>query len=256
MTIVDAHVHIGLTKFVPVEVLLAQMEVAGIDQAILVQYMGQTDNRYLESVCQHHPGTFAPWGWVDTTQADATSRMVEAVERHGMVGFRVPASARSAGPNPFEFWGKLQELGMVVSLCGDRDTFGLPETAELVERHPGIRFRLEHLGHPRFDENDPFPRYQKVLALSRFPNVFIAYSGLYAASRQGYPYMDVIPFLRMSYESFGPRRILWGSDFPPVCSHETVAMNLGLFKAGWGFLSKDDRERILGKTATEFTRFV
>jgi len=256
MVVVDSHVHVGLRKYVPAEVLLAQMEVAGIQKAVLVQYMGEADNCYLQEVCARHPGRFAPWGFVDTEREDAVARFAEAVEQHEMVGFRASASARSRGSNPFAFWQKLEELGVVVSLCGRRDDFASPDTADLIERHPGLKFRIEHLGHPRFDEDQPYPIYREVLKLSRFPNVTIAYSGLYAAGKSGFPYDDLVPFLRMIYDAFGPRRIMWGSDFPPVVSHETVAMNLRLFQDGLGLLTEEDQEWILGRTAMEFTDFV
>jgi len=256
ITIVDSHVHTGLTKYVPVEILVAQMEASGIDKAILVQYGGQFDNTYEQKVCQRFPGKFAPWGMVDTSRPDAAVRFTKSVEAHGMVGYRVPATARAADDNPWAFWERIQELGVVVTLSGHRDQFAAKETADLIERHPGIKFRIEHLGQPRFDEDDPYPQFQKVLQLSKFSNAYIAYSGLYGAGRHGYPYDDLVLLLKMIYDAFGPQRILWGSDFPPVCMHETVKMNLELFKAGFGFLTEADKAWILGKTALEFTRFI
>ena len=256
MTIVDSHVHTGVTNYVPVEVLIAQMEEAGIDKAILVQYGGQFDNTYEQKVCQRFPGKFAPWGMVDTSKPDAADRFAESVDVHGMVGYRVPVDARATGANPWMFWERIQELRVVVTLSGDRDRFAAKETAELIERHPGIKFRIEHLGHPCFDEDEPYPQFRKVLALSKFSNAYIAYSGLYAAGQHGYPYDDLVPLLKMIYDAFGPQRILWGSDFPPVCMHETVKMNLDLFRDGFGFLTEEDKAWIFAKTALEFTRFV
>lgn len=254
--IIDSHVHTGVTKYVPVEALIAQMDTSGIDKAILVQYGGQFDNTYEKEVCERHPGKFAPWGMVDTSKPDAAHFFTEAVERDGMVGFRVPAGARSVNGNPWAMWKTLEDLDVVASLSGSRDAYGAPETAELIARHPGIRFRIEHLGHPRLDEDLPFPKYQKVLDLARLPNVFINYSGLYGASKEGFPYKDLEQFLRMIYDAFGPKHIMWGSDFPPVCMRETVSMNLDLFKEGFGFLTAEDLDWILGKSALSFTRFV
>jgi len=254
--IIDSHVHTGITKYVPVEVLVSQMDQAGIDRAVLVQYGGQYDNRYQQEVCRRFPGRFAPWGMVDSEDPEVLTRIDEAVEEQGMVGFRVKVTERSDGSNPYALWEKMQEHQVVVTLTGNREDFGSDQTVELIERHPDLRMRIEHLGHPRLDEPEPFPKYSKVLDLARFSNVVIAYSGLYAASQEGYPYSDLVPFLKRIYDSFGPKRILWGSDFPPVCMKETVSMNLALFQDGFGFLSEDDREWILGKSALEFTQFV
>ena len=256
MTLIDSHVHTGISKYVPVEVLIAQMEEAGIDQAVLVQYGGQFDNTYQQAVCRRFPGKFAPWGMVDTSKPDAPDRISEAVEAHGMVGFRVPAAACGQEDQARALWGRIQELGVVVSLSGNRDQYAAADTADVIERHPGIKFRIEHVGQPGSDEDDPHPRFRKVLDLSKFSNVYIAYSGLYASGRHGYPYDDLVPLLKMIYDAFGPQRILWGSDFPPVCMHETVKMNLVLFQDGFGFLTEEDKAWTLGKTAREFTRFV
>ncbi|MDP6112674.1 MAG: amidohydrolase family protein [Planctomycetota bacterium] len=254
--IIDSHVHTGVTKYVPVEALVGQMDAAGIDKAILVQYGGQFDNTYEKEVCERYPGKFAPWGMVDTSSPDAARLFKEAVERDGMVGFRVPAGARSVNGDPWDMWKTLEQHDVVASLSGSRDNYGTPETAELIERHPGIRFRIEHLGHPQLDEDAPFPKFQKVLDLARFSNVVINYSGLYGASKEGFPYKDIEHFLKMIYDAFGPHRIMWGSDFPPVCMRETVAMNLELFKEGFGFLTDEDLEWILAESALKFTRFV
>jgi Tat protein secretion system quality control protein TatD with DNase activity len=44
MHIIDTHCHIGLHKYEPVETLLFHMQRAGVEQAVFIQYMGNTDN--------------------------------------------------------------------------------------------------------------------------------------------------------------------------------------------------------------------
>ena len=58
--VVDTHCHIGLHKYEPVEVLIFHMERAGVDQAVLIQYMGNSaDNRYIVEAMEASPAVLA-----------------------------------------------------------------------------------------------------------------------------------------------------------------------------------------------------
>ena len=57
--VVDTHCHVGLHKYEPVEALLFHMERAGVDQAVLIQYMGNSDNGYIVDAIEANPGRFA-----------------------------------------------------------------------------------------------------------------------------------------------------------------------------------------------------
>ena len=113
MTIVDGHVHVGLTKYVAVEVLLAQMESAGIDKALLVQYGGCHDNAYLKDCMDRYPGRFASLGAVDYDAADAGDRIRREVAEFSLAGLRIPASVDNE-----TVWDTVGELGIMASLSG------------------------------------------------------------------------------------------------------------------------------------------
>jgi hypothetical protein len=46
MTIVDTHCHIGVLKYEPVESLVYMMGRSKVDEAVFIQYAGNTDNSY------------------------------------------------------------------------------------------------------------------------------------------------------------------------------------------------------------------
>ena len=58
MFIVDSHCHAGTSWFEPVELILHQMTLNGVAKALLVQYVGNNDNRYLLECVQRFPGRF------------------------------------------------------------------------------------------------------------------------------------------------------------------------------------------------------
>ena len=245
MAIVDAHVHVGLTKYVVVEVLLAQMEVAGIDKALLVQYGGCYDNAYLHACRQRYPGRFAALGMVDYEAPDVAARIRAEVERYELAGLRIPGSMENEA-----VWTTVGELGIMASLSGGTIAASIEE---YIKSFPQATFRIEHMGFPDVDQSPDAPEFERLMRLAAHPNVYYMISGLYAFGR-GYPHAELIPFVKRALECFGAERLMWGSDFPRVGGWETCEMTLALPRS-WDFLSGEDLEWMLGKTARSILTF-
>ena len=56
-----------------------------------------------------------------------------------------------------------------------------------------------------------------------------------------------VPLLHEAYDAFGPDRLMWGSDYPPVSGREGYANALRLTMDE--FPSEADRRSIFGETA-------
>ena len=54
-TVIDTHCHASPYWFEPVEILLDEMERAGVDQAVLTQFFGVFDNNYLVEAVKRFP---------------------------------------------------------------------------------------------------------------------------------------------------------------------------------------------------------
>jgi L-fuconolactonase len=57
------------------------------------------------------------------------------------------------------------------------------------------------------------------------------------------------PLLELAYVAFGPDRMMWGSDFPPVSGREGYANALRFTLDQLAARSEADRARIFGGTA-------
>ena len=101
MIIIDSHVHVGIEKYEPVEVLLDRMAQNRVDKAVLVQYGGNPDNAYMSECMRRHPGKFVGVAIVDTALPDASEKLEYWVTEHGMQGIRLGATVESPGPNPY-----------------------------------------------------------------------------------------------------------------------------------------------------------
>ena len=75
-------------------------------------------------------------------------------------------------------------------------------------------------------------------------------SAFYALGKKKAPYTDLGPMIRRLYEAFGPRRLMWASDCPyQVQGDHTYRDSIELVRSRLDFLSEDDREWLLRKTA-------
>ncbi len=265
MVIVDTHCHASPYYFEPVEVLLFQMNAAGVEKATLVQHKDNANNWYLIECARRYPGRFKVIGRVDVEQADAGS-LLEGWAAEGLAGVRLRSTTRSPGEDPLAIWRKASELGLVVSCSGNEAGWASPEFRSVIEQLPNLPIVIEHLGHPARDEEPPYALYRKILALAEYPNVYIKVGGLGeicvgpngnrpVAYDKPMQFERIPPFVSMAYEVFGARRMMWGSDFPPSASREGYANTLRFLLEHMSFCSQEDKEWIFGKTALLLFRF-
>ena len=142
------------------------------------------------------------------------------------------------GHDPLAVWRKANDLGMVVSLMGGARDVGSDEFRALVQKLPDLPIVIEHLAgagegvaFPRSGPGPqpPYAAYRKALELADCPNTYLKVHGLAEISARppvlpaayGVDFYDFTPPLfEMAYEAFGPRRMMWGSDYPPVSGRE------------------------------------
>ena len=111
------------------------------------------------------------------------------------------------------------------------------------------------------DKTPPHTSYQKALALAKYSNVFMKVPGLgevatrAAPVKTPFPFEDAPPLIEMALDAFGARRLMWGSDFPPVAAREGYGNALKLPMENVNFASEDDKEWVFGKTAASLWRF-
>jgi L-fuconolactonase len=255
--IVDSHCHVAPDWFEPVESLLFQMDRHSVERAVLVQDSVQSDNTYQSECVKRYPGRFASVVVVDVTRPDAV-QVLESLVGEGAVGVRLRQTARSPGSDPIAIWRAAERLGITVSCPGRASYYLTDEFARLVRSVPRLPIVIEHLGSgndPGVEVVDPAVR-RGVFDLARFPNVSIKIHGLGEFARRALPVDTAFPFerplppyLELALDSFGPSRMMWGSDYPPVSAREGYGNALRLTMAQLGSRSAEDRALIFGEVA-------
>ena len=263
MVIVDTHCHVSPYWYEPVETLLYQMNNNGVDKAFLIQ-LGQIriyDNSYLIECIRRFPGRFSAACIVDTNSPDAPDRL-EGWVNQGIEAIRLRATLQSPGSDSLAIWRKAADLGIAVSVQGTVEEFGSPEFENVIKELPSLNIIIEHLGGAGQDTAPPHNAYRKVLALAQYPNTFMKVPGLgeiserFTPFRQPFPFETVPPLIEMAIDAFGARRLMWGSNFPPVAGRgEGYANSLRWPMERVQFKSEEDKEWLFGQTAATLFRF-
>jgi len=235
------------------EEMLAEMDAAGVDRAVIVppSWIGSNNATGLESAAKY-PNRFAVMGRFDPQAPDAKAQLEGWLSQPHMLGIRItfnlPVYVSWLEDGSLDwFWAACERLNipLMVLLSGLLD-----KAATIAQRHPGLTLIIDHMGRPSGSFGAAaFADLDDLLALARYPNVRVKTTSAPSYSEQPYPFSDIHPFLRRIYLAFGPRRLLWGSDITRL--RGTYPECLALFKEGLDFLSSDDKEWVLGKTAAE-----
>lgn len=235
-----------------IEQALEVMDANGVQAAVLVPpSWNGWDNQYSLDAAVAQPTRFGVMGRFDITLPDAQDRLRRWRDQPGMLGVRVflvgePWMRLIEDDGHDWFWAISAETALPVmsTIPGNIAAFG-----PVLERHPTLRLIIDHAGrHPRGPKDDAaWDDVDQLHALAKFENVSVKVSSLPSFTTQGYPFEQLHPHVRRLVESFGPERLLWGSDVTRLDS--TYDENIRLFTEALDFLSEDGKSWIMGRAA-------
>ena len=238
-------------RFTPQD-LFSHTKPAGVTKIVLIQMsFYRFDNSYLLDCMRAHPGTFGGVAIVDAAGPDLEKEM-KSLARQGVRGFRIVAGDSHGNwldaPGMQTMWriGEEQHLAMC-ALVGPE---GLPALDRMCAKNPETPVVIDHFARIGTDGIIRDADVRLLCGLSRHRNVRVKASAFYALGKKQAPYMDLAPFFRRVFEDYGPRRMMWASDCPfQLQDGHRYASSIALVRERLPFLSKEDREWILGRTA-------
>jgi L-fuconolactonase len=126
----------------------------------------------------------------------------------------------------------------------------LPAALRTAAELSDVRFVLDHGAKPEIAAGRTQPWADLVAALAELPNVTCKLSGLVTEAGPGWRTADFLPYTNRLLDSFGPRRLMFGSDWP-VCTlaasyHEVLALARA---ALGGRLSPAELDAVFGANA-------
>ena len=243
----------------PIENEVAEMREFGLKYAVLINpRVFGWDNSYISYSLHKYPSLFVAHGLLNPLGEDPVGRLRYWVEEHGFQGMRFsplyhPHSTWLNSKELYPLWREAQRLGAVFNF------YILPHQMPMLEdmagRFPGVKIVVDHLGEPNLRAPDPWADFRKMFRLKRFPNVWVSASEPYEISLQKFPYRDIYPFFKATYEEFGGRQLIWGTGYPKPRWEIPMDKELEFVDKILDFYTPEDRDLILGRNALRIWKF-
>ena len=241
-----------------VEKLLWEMDRNGVDHAVLVCANldhNPRNNEYGAESAKRYPDRITCFADVDCSWSPtyhtpgAAARLAETADRLELKGFTHYLTDDYdwlESDEGLAFFGTAAERGLIVSLA-----FGAPwhpHVRKLARRFPELVILGHHMAGTRASEQPPYPNFEEVLKSAEVPNIHLKLSGFAYVSQVDweYPYSDTMWMVRKLYERYGPERLCWASDYPPVLWYMTYQQSLEAVRTHCGFIPEGDRGLVLG----------
>lgn len=231
------------------ETLLGLMKANGVEKTVIIQVIHyRYDNSFLASVLKKYPGTFLGVARVDPLDPAAPDHLTRLTEQ-GFRGVRLSPSGNASGdwfrgPLMPPLWKRCEELKVPMTVLAPITR--MPEVGALLEKLPELTVVIDHMADCPIDQP---AELEKLIALKRYPHVFVKISHTWSISKQPYPWLDAQQYVKRLYDSFGPQRLMWATDWPIIeNSKATYDQALKSVRDEMEFLNADDKSWILSKT--------
>lgn len=234
-----------------------ELKRAGFDACVAVQArQSLEETRWLLELAASVPFIYGVVGWVDLCSPDVPTQLAGFAHDRKLLGVRhvvqgEPDDRFLLRPEFLRGIAALEKFALTYDiLIYPRH---LPVAAEFVQCFPRQRFVLDHLAKPPIRSGALRPWSEDLRRLVKSPNVFCKLSGLVTeADWSNWTPDHLLPYLDVAMDSFGPERLMIGSDWP-VCT--VAAPYLRIMEAVTGYLarfSEEIRDAILGGNAQRF----
>jgi L-fuconolactonase len=258
-TIVDSHHHLldpgridyrvlrylpEIDRFIGPDELAPLLRGAGVDRTVIVQAEeSEAETDYITELAGSTEWIAGVVGWVPLADPDATGAALERHQGGPLVGVRhglfwEPDESWICQDAVVESIGLLAKHGLTYDLVPMADRHW-DAVAMLGERVPDLRLVIDHMGHPKIKDGEWEPWATHLARSAEHPGAVLKLSALDMSTWS----VDVEAFRRYvdhALEHFGPRRMLWGSNWP-------VSLKL----QGYGVLLESARELVAGCTPEE-----
>jgi L-fuconolactonase len=237
--------------------LAALQKPLGLDGSIAVQArQSLAESDWLLGLADADPRVKAVVGWVDLRSPRVTEDLARLARHPRFAGVRhvaqdEPDDRFLVGADFMRGISLLRQFRLRYDLLIYPRQ--LPAAIELVDQFPYQPFVLDHIAKPSIKDSTLSPWKEQLRELARAPHVMCKVSGLVTeANHQAWKPDDLRPFLDVVFETFGPDRLMWGSDWP-VCllaaPYDRVHQIIHDYSAP---LTPSQREALFGGNCTRF----
>ena len=212
--------------FLPAD-LKPLLAAAGIDGTILVQAAPTVaETEFMLGLASEEPFIRGVVGWVDFEDPSAPDEISRLSKQSALVGLR-PMIQDIADDNWMLREGLVTAFDALIAADLTFDALTLPRhlpaLRALLARHPNMRTVIDHGSKPMIRDAVLDGWDKDMAALAAETSAFCKLSGLVTEARADWTVDDLRPYVDHLLDTFGPDRLVWGSDWP-VC---TLASSYG-----------------------------
>jgi L-fuconolactonase len=241
------------------ETLAPFLTASGIDGTIAVQArQSLIESNWLLELAQKHELIKGVVGWVPLADSGVAG-MLDILARNSLFkGVRHVVQGES---DPVFLEGRafnegiraVTKLGLAYDLLVVARQ--LPAAIKFVDLHPEQAFVLDHIAKPAIQGPPPAEWCRNIKLLAQRGNVSCKFSGV-VTEVPGWQWTPELlrPYFEVVLEAFGPRRLMFGSDWPVCLVAASYAKWFEFLQSCTASLSPGERSRILGGTAIEIYR--
>lgn len=225
---------------------------ATIDRTVLVQSQPDArDTEWLLMLAETTPSVGAVIGWADFRSPTAPDD-IRALARHPKLRGLRPM-LQDLAPD----WILHADCAAALAATTDCNLVfealvrpaHLPALQALAGARPMLDIVIDHGAKPDIAKDARQPWAAEIARLARLPNVYCKLSGLVTEARPGFTDEDLRFYVMHLLESFGPKRLMWGSDWPVLLLATSYAEWLGTCEKLLAGLDDGSKARIFGGTA-------
>jgi L-fuconolactonase len=231
----------------------------GVAQTVLVQASDSIEEtRWMLSLADRYQFIAGVVGWVDLKGREVEQQLKELTAHPKFKGVRhlvesEPLDDWLLQPEVLRGLQALSHYGVSYDLLVH--TRHLKHVKTVAERCPELRLVVDHMAKPPVASGEIKGWAQGLKEVAAYQNISCKLSGLVTeAKHTSWRTDDLRPYVEFALESFGPGRLMFGSDWP-VCllaaSYDQVLESFQTLLAGLG---EKERGRIFAENAREFYR--
>ena len=233
-----------------------ELQLTGTSGTVVVQArQSLEETRWLLELADKHSFIKGVVGWIDLCSPGLKKELEEFAAKPKLVGVRhvIHDEADDDFMLSPDFMKGIARLE-AYDLCYDLLLFPrhLQYALKLVKTFPRQRFVLDHLGKPLIKDGIMEPWKSDIARLASYPNVWCKLSGMVSeADHKQWQYKDLLPYMEVVLESFGPDWIMLGSDWPVCRLAADYSEVMKIVPEFVESLNKADRVKILYQNAVD-----
>lgn len=243
----------------PVEMLIAHMDVNGVDKALLMAnpYYGYHNEYFIESV-RKYPHRLKGVALVDMLKGkEAADELAWLYDNTELFGFKIEtASTFACAPGRhygerefFPVWDVINQYRqpVFIHMFTDQD---IRDLDMLVEQFPDITYVICHMGADScFGKGQSLSNFDHLIELvAGKKNVYFDTSTVPVYYDEEYPFPTSTAYISKAYQKVGAGKMMWSTDYPGMLNHATYAELMHMLDRHCG-IPAGDLEWIMGGNA-------